>query len=55
MHAENASPGLLALASLATVALGVGIIQAMIRVLASPGPERSRAGLAAPERAPARA
>jgi hypothetical protein len=55
MHAENAPPGVLALASLATVALGVGIIQAMIRVLASPGSERSGAGLAAPERAPARA
>jgi hypothetical protein len=50
MHTDNAPPGLLALASLATVALGVGIIQAMIRILASPGPRRPGAGLPAADR-----
>jgi hypothetical protein len=54
MHTENAPAWLLAVGSLATVALGVGIVQAMIRILAGPGAERAGAGLPAADLASAR-
>jgi hypothetical protein len=55
LHAEQPSGALSALASLATVALGVAIMQAMIRVLASPVPAAPAGSRPGVEQAPVRA